>query len=337
MAGRLVEPDVPLCRKTSLRTVTTALTLALAVAAALLPAAPARAEPSASDLAGQLSRANQQLDIVVERYDQEAVRLADLTRRSAALQVQLAPLQTRVSQLTSQLGAVSTGLYEQSAAANLSTLLGAASPEAALDTLATVDYFASQRGQLLRGYQAARRELDGQQDTLDVLTAQSHNQQATLAAQKAAIQARIADLRQLRGKLYGSGSPSPARTDPYLPAYQAGPAGVAIRYAFAQIGRDYQFGAAGPDTYDCSGLTMASWGHAGVSLPHSAAEQWRVVSHLSRSQLQPGDLVFYYSDIHHVAIYIGGGRVVHAPTWGEQVRTAPMDLGSIYGYGRVKL
>ncbi len=81
---------------------------------------------------------------------------------------------------------------------------------------------------------------------------------------------------------------------------------------------------------------MASWRSAGVSLDHSAARQWGQVTHVSRDQLQPGDLVFYYSDIHHVALYVGGGRVVHAPTWGHTVTTAPIDIDPIHGYGRVR-
>ena len=122
--------------------------------------------------------------------------------------------------------------------------------------------------------------------------------------------------------------------DRYVPAYQPGPAGVAIRYAYAQLGKPYAWGAAGPDAFDCSGLTMASWGAAGVSLPHSSTLQWAQVAHVSRGQLQPGDLVFYYGNIHHVAIYIGDDKVIHAPTYGEDVTIAPIDHAPVFGYGR---
>ncbi len=79
---------------------------------------------------------------------------------------------------------------------------------------------------------------------------------------------------------------------------------------------------------------MASWRAAGVSLPHSAALQWAQLAHVSRSQLEPGDLIFYYRDIHHVAIYIGDDKMIHAPTYGEAVEIAPIDNAPIYGYGR---
>ncbi|OLB74934.1 MAG: hypothetical protein AUI14_22360 [Actinobacteria bacterium 13_2_20CM_2_71_6] len=82
---------------------------------------------------------------------------------------------------------------------------------------------------------------------------------------------------------------------------------------------------------------MASWRAAGVSLPHSAALQWATVAHVSRDQLEPGDLVFYYGNIHHVAIYIGDGKVIHAPTYGEDVVIAAVDHQPVHGFGRPRL
>ncbi|MGZ4632914.1 MAG: C40 family peptidase, partial [Actinomycetes bacterium] len=110
---------------------------------------------------------------------------------------------------------------------------------------------------------------------------------------------------------------------------------IAVRAALAQLGKPYQWGAAGPSTFDCSGLTMWAWGKAGVSLPHYTGAQWNVGRHISRAELQPGDLVFYYSDLHHMAMYIGGGRVVHAPHTGDVVKTGPLDLDPYEGAVRV--
>jgi cell wall-associated NlpC family hydrolase len=95
------------------------------------------------------------------------------------------------------------------------------------------------------------------------------------------------------------------------------------------------FAAAGPSSYDCSGLTVAAWAAAGKSLPHNAAMQWDVVSHISRSQIAPGDLVFYES-LGHVAIYVGNNTVIHAPEPGESVKTASIDMMTPYGFGRVR-
>jgi peptidoglycan DL-endopeptidase CwlO len=92
--------------------------------------------------------------------------------------------------------------------------------------------------------------------------------------------------------------------------------------------------ADGPGSYDCSGLTSAAWQAAGITLPHSAAGQYSAVAHISRGQLQPGDLVFYYSEIHHVAMYVGNGNVIHAPNTGDHVRVQRIDIAPTQGYGR---
>jgi hypothetical protein len=109
---------------------------------------------------------------------------------------------------------------------------------------------------------------------------------------------------------------------------------TAISFALDQVGKAYLFGAAGPSAYDCSGLTMAAWERAGVYLPHNAARQWWSVPHVPRNQARPGDLVFYYGDIHHVGMYLGGGRVVHAPGYGQPIRVDSVDHAPIVGYGR---
>lgn len=94
----------------------------------------------------------------------------------------------------------------------------------------------------------------------------------------------------------------------------SGRGAVALNFAMAQLGKPYVFGAAGPNAYDCSGLTMAAWNAAGVSLPHSSRNQYYAVSNkVSSSDLQPGDLVIFYGSMHHVGIYAGNGMVVHAP------------------------
>ena len=88
--------------------------------------------------------------------------------------------------------------------------------------------------------------------------------------------------------------------------------GPAVQYAMSKVGYSYVYGAAGPSAFDCSGLTMAAWAQAGVSLPHSSSAQYSSGRHISESELQPGDLVFYYSPISHVGMYIGDGKIVNA-------------------------
>jgi cell wall-associated NlpC family hydrolase len=115
---------------------------------------------------------------------------------------------------------------------------------------------------------------------------------------------------------------------------QTARAQVAVNTALAQVGDPYVWGTAGPSSFDCSGLTMYSWGAAGVSLPHSSSMQSTVGTPVSYSDLQPGDLVFFYSPISHVAMYIGNGQIVTAPHTGDVVKVMPLSYMPSYAGAR---
>lgn len=116
---------------------------------------------------------------------------------------------------------------------------------------------------------------------------------------------------------------SPPTTRPPAPAPAPHPgAAAAVAFARAQLGKPYRFGAAGPDAYDCSGLTMAAWAAAGVRMPHYSGAQARLFPKVTWDQLRPGDIVVFYPDYHHVGIYIGGGQMIHAPHAGAVVSIA---------------
>jgi cell wall-associated NlpC family hydrolase len=102
----------------------------------------------------------------------------------------------------------------------------------------------------------------------------------------------------------------------------SGGASVAVRWAYDQLGKPYVWGAAGPDSFDCSGLTQYVWGKAGVYLSHYTGAQWNEGQHVDRSQLQPGDLVFFGSDLHHVGIYVGDSKMIEAPHSGANVQVS---------------
>jgi len=127
----------------------------------------------------------------------------------------------------------------------------------------------------------------------------------------------------------GGSTPSPDPTTapppPPPPPAPAPGAQLALNAAYSVIGVPYVYAGASPETgFDCSGLTMWAWAHAGVSLPHSSAMQYAVLPHVDRSQLEPGDLLFFYSPIHHVAMYVGGGNMIHAPHTGGHVEVIPV-------------
>ena len=120
----------------------------------------------------------------------------------------------------------------------------------------------------------------------------------------------------------------------YVPPV-SGKAGIAISAAYGQLGVPYKFAAESPGVaFDCSGLTKYAWGQAGVYLPHQSAAQYASLPHVPKDQAQPGDLVFYYSPIGHVGIYIGNGQMIHAPQTGDVVKISVVHWNKVVGVGR---
>ncbi len=114
-------------------------------------------------------------------------------------------------------------------------------------------------------------------------------------------------------------TPPPTGNEPPVSAS----AGAVVAFARAQLGKPYAFATSGPDTFDCSGLTMAAWASVGVRMPHYSGSQAAIFPRVTFSQLEPGDIVIFYGDLHHVGLYIGGGMMIHAPQTGDVVKIAP--------------
>ena len=126
-------------------------------------------------------------------------------------------------------------------------------------------------------------------------------------------------------------APEPAASVPS----PASTAGIAVSAAQGQLGVPYKFARSEPGVaFDCSGLTKYAWGKAGVYLPHQSAAQFASTPHIPEDQVQPGDLIFYYAPIGHVAIYIGGGMMIHAPASGDVVKVSVVNWGKVVGVSR---
>ena len=198
--------------------------------------------------------------------------------------------------------------------------------------------------------QALLRQVQGQLSQL-VAAEQARLARAAAAAARARIEAAPSRARQQAaaaasgrsGSTGGGNRASRSRTTPDnsltappgtdAPAPSSG-AGAAVAFAKSQVGKPYNWGGDGPDSYDCSGLTMVSWQHGGVSLPHSSRAQYSATTHVPISAIQPGDLVFYGRPIHHVGIYVGGGQMVDAPHSGANVRYSGIYRSDLVGVGR---
>jgi cell wall-associated NlpC family hydrolase len=288
------------------------------------------ADPAA-DRQRQLAGAWQELEGVVERYNAVRDDLRATAEQLDQVNARLGPMQAQVDAAQRATDETAAALYRSGAIGSTAVLIAADSPETLMDQLATLDQIGRRRASALRSLKSAQAALGSEKAGLAALQATRSSQQIELGQRKATIEAQ---LRRLGGGSRVARTPSGALHDGFMPRFTDDPAGRAVRFAFSQLGKVYQWGADGPDTFDCSGLTMASWKAAGVALPHNAARQKKSVRPIARGELRPGDLVFYYQDVSHVGIYVGDGRVIEAPRAGERISMRLLDYAPVAGYGR---
>ncbi len=300
----------------------------------ILPGGAASATPSEAELDRRITAAAQRLEVVIERFNNVREDLRDTATQQRALGGRLAPLETDLADRQRVLGGIAASLYRQNVRGPSLTLLGARTPEQFMDSLLTLHHVDTEQRQATADLTVARERLDATRRRLDALAGQQRRQQAQLAATRAGIEAEIGGLQRLRQRAYGGGYRLAASVDLPPPPYVAGPAGAAVAFAFRQLGKPYRWGADGPNAYDCSGLTSAAWAAAGRGLPHNARRQYAATARVDRADLRPGDLVFYYGGISHVGMYVGGGKMIHAPEFGERIRIDNVDYQPVHGYGR---
>jgi peptidoglycan DL-endopeptidase CwlO len=312
-------------------------TLVLAVLAALaLTGTPAHADPSVAEVEAQLNEAWRQAEPLIEQYNAVHEQFLANKAKQDELTAQIAPLAIQLELARARIGKMAALAYMGGRADAVNALLTAESPDDLADQLSLLDGIARDQTHQLQTVVDAKANYDAQKAPIDEVVAQLTAQDADLAAKRQAIEARLADLQALRIKAYGTTGGTGAYRPWVCPAeYLPTPGYEAAAWACSQTGRPYVWGAAGPDAYDCSGLTMVAWQQVGVYLPHNAAAQRRAMPYVDRANLQIGDLVFYYNDLSHVTIYVGDGKVVSAPMAGDVVRMQTLDGGSpIHSFGR---
>ena len=273
--------------------------------------------------------------------------------RSAYTGDQLSTLQAMLSSTSADqmldrvgtLGTIADHNNEVLAAAQAATeqadAAEAAAEKATADAQTLVDQVATQQAGLntqIAEYKAAYDRLSAEEkaraEAEAAAAARAAAADAAARASQAASRAERAQSGSAGSSSAGSSSSSSAAAAPAAPAAAApaagGAAATAVRTALAQQGKPYVWAAAGPSSHDCSGLVQYAYAAAGISLPHSSSAQARMGTAVTRAQLQPGDLIAFYSPVSHIGIYIGNGQMVHAPTSGDVVKVASIDvMGSI--------
>jgi cell wall-associated NlpC family hydrolase len=324
-----------------IRLTTGAISASLMVTISLLPATPADAAPSLTQVQAQVIRLEEDATAAAEGAQEAKVKLAALTRNLAGIQAQAAVQAKTVDQISKALGTIAVNQYKSGTLSQSLELLFSSDPALYLSSAGSLEAITRRKSTQLRKFQTAELQLNATSLTVADRLAQVKALEKKLAERSALAQRKLAQAEVLLSKLKKEDRERLARLaeerenadqQSSLKAAKSavglsGRSGIALKYALQQIGDRYVFGAAGMTTWDCSGLTMRAFQSAGVKLPHSSAAQARMGKSVSFSQKKPGDLIFFGRPVSHVGIYLGGARMVHAPRSGSRVKVATLDMG----------
>jgi cell wall-associated NlpC family hydrolase len=317
------------------------LVLVLALISTLFVAPEAQAAPSLAQIQAKVRELEEDATAAAEGAQEAKVKLATLTKTLTGIKQKAALQGQNVSELSRSLGAIAINQYKNGGLSQSLELLFSSDPTLYLSAAGSLDALTRRKSIQLNKFEAAEQRLNATTLTVADKVALIAAAQKKYQAQARLAQSKLAEAEKLLAQLKKEDRERLARlAEEQENADQAssleaakkargvsGRAGVALKYALKQIGDRYVFGAAGLTTWDCSGLTMRAFQTSGVSLPHSSAAQFRYGKSVSRSNLKPGDLVFFGTPISHVGIYLGGGKMVHAPRSGSRVKVATMDMG----------
>jgi cell wall-associated NlpC family hydrolase len=306
---------------------------ALVAVVGLMPSTPAQAEPDIDTVQARVDRLYHQAEQASERYNDARLELKDLRSDLGALKSDQHRQDVRMEAVRDQVQDSIVRQYEGQSLAAVGQVVVSDDPQSFLSQLSTMSAFNDMQSQLFADYATELKSLKIRSDATQKRADQVAAIEKDLAADKATIDKNLAEAKSLLGDLEAKEREAIASrgTVDRAPAAEAtasvpasGRASAAVQYAMAQVGDAYVYGAAGPSAFDCSGLTMMAWAQAGVALPHSSSAQYGSGPHVASGDLQPGDLVFYYSPISHVGMYIGNGMIVHAANPSSGVTVAPV-------------
>jgi len=303
----------------------------IAVCAAVLPAGaaeattarPASSNPTLDAILAKANALSQQIDVLSQQYDSLKIQLTQAQQEAALARQNAARDEGIFTQDQGSIAAIAIENYMTGGMNPTLQLLTTNSPQSLLDRASIMTQLERENGaevNLVAGAEAAAKRAEA-------AAAQQEKRATGLTSQ---MQAKVEAIQQkedfFNSQAFAQAAAIFQQTGQYPDITVTGDSvGVqALRFALSRIGDPYVWGAAGPDDFDCSGLVMWAYAQVGISLEHFTGDQWNEGEHISRDQLEPGDLVFFYADLGHVGMYVGNGLMVDAPTFGQVVQVQPV-------------
>ena len=325
-----------------IRTVRRVMLALGATVGVVLSAFPAQAAPdTAAEVAEQVATRGHELEVLTEDFNEARERLAAQTRAAQDAAATLEKVKADLAEAQQAVRGIARAAYTGNGRGALHALLTSESAEAVVDRVSTLQAIAGhQNGILGRAADANVVAAQAQAAAVESAT-EAQAQFDAVSARQAELEAQIAEYQAIRDRLrvqeqaavaaVGSDEDRASRAEREVPV-DTGPilanseaAQIAVDTAMAQRGKPYVWAAAGPSSFDCSGLLQYAFAAAGIQLPHSSRMQARMGQAVTREQLRPGDIVAFYSPVSHIGIYIGNGQMVAAPSSGDIVKVQNID------------
>ncbi|MEV4729395.1 NlpC/P60 family protein [Saccharopolyspora sp. NPDC049426] len=332
----------------------TALVAAAALSTVMLGSTPATAEPEsgeASQAAQKLRELSRQAEVITEDYkkaqDDHTAKRHDLDRFNAeAQQADRVAGEARVQeeQLRGQVDRLSKASYKGSQMNSIAAVLGSETPDAFLDRASTLDLMAQHNSESVHAYaeathraESARRQAWDARAGAAKAESDAARLEGDIAGRKKEMDSQVAKVKQQYSELSEQDKDALSGVESAVGQLTgSGSAIKAVNAALGKQGSPYVFGAKGPEEFDCSGLVQWAYKQAGVDLPGSTRSQVSVGRSVSQSEMKPGDIIFFYSSASHDGIYIGNGKMVHAPTEGQDVSVEEVEyMGEVHSVRRV--
>ncbi|NEK85899.1 C40 family peptidase [Blastococcus saxobsidens] len=320
------------------RAVLAAAAVVTAATAVLSPMSATAAPGSAAEAATLMAEAAQQLTQVEAQVHEAEEIVAAQQEAAATAQAQAQAARDALAVHEPQIRAIVQSSFTEKTQSRVAAFLTSDSADDLVQQMTTLDMIATHTNTVISAAAAARAAAEEAQLVADQAAATARAGLDQLKAQEAEVERRAAQYQSDYARLSAaeqdrvsnlvSGPKLRAPSVDELPVAPGSAAATAIQVALSKVGSPYRRGATGPDAFDCSGLMAYAYAAAGVTLPsRTSAGLSKMGPPLSRGELQPGDLVFYYSPISHVALYIGDGMIVHARTYGTPLSVTTVDQG----------
>ncbi|MFD7873198.1 NlpC/P60 family protein [Streptomyces sp. NPDC059766] len=311
---------------------TTAAAAAVVLSAQGANAAPSE-KPTKDEVKSKVDKLYEEAEQATEKYNGAKEKQEKLQKEISTIQDNVARGQGDLNELRDSMGLAAAAQYRTGSIDSSLQLFLSADPDDYLDKASTLDQLSGQQVEALKKIQEKQRELAQERAEASDKLKDLASTRAELGKKKKEVQAKLAEAQKLLNTLTAkekaalaeadarASRSASARVDLGNETSASGRAAAAFSAAQSRIGSPYVYGATGPSSFDCSGLTSWAYAQAGVSIPRTSQAQANAGTRIySQSDLQVGDLVIFYGDQHHVGLYAGGGQVLHAPRTGTVVR-----------------